>query len=152
METKPEIDEAAVWQRVTAARVEPQPEDITKQPLLAAIQTGKQLENAYGTLFRSGKQQWKSLLRTQQQENRQLRGLYVLHFGGPPPAQGTAPSQRRSYEAQIRHLLQLEQQQQDALSSLAGQFSGLPQQLLILLGQQAAQRWQVLLGELGRIS
>lgn len=151
---KPEIDEAAVWQRVTAAREEPQPEQTSpmKGAMLTAIQTGTQLEKSYMALYRSGKKQFQHLLTAQRQENRQLRGLFVQLFDGTPPAPIRENGGNRNCEALLRRSLILQQQQQEALVALAEQAAGLPRQLFGLLSEAAAQRWALLLEELGRIS
>lgn len=154
---KREIDEAAVWQRVTAAAKDPgTARDMETTPLnlelMEALRGGKALAQQYRLLSRSGKSGYKALFDGQKEENQQLLGLWALQ-AGKAPVVSTAPSpMHKSYLHQIRWLLEAQNQQQRRLVTLSGRLSENQASLVSHLAQQAGKRWCWLLGELGRSS
>lgn len=152
---KPEIDEAAVWQRVTAAAQEPppvQPSSSSEGALLLALEAGKILGESYVALYRSGNSGYQALYQAQRQELLQLRGLFALHYGRNPAVPQKSPPTHSAYVQKIHWLLETQGQQQQRLASLSGCFSAPSSVLLSLLAERTITRWAWLLGELGRIS
>lgn len=157
MEMKSEIDEAAVWQRVTAAAQEPtaspaQSPSPSEAALLSALEAGKILGETYGSLYRSGNTGYQALYQPQRQELLQLRGLWALHYRTNPAIPQKFPPKHSSYVQKILWLLEAQGQQQQRLASLSGCFSAPSSDLLSLLAEKAGTRWAWLLGELGRVS
>lgn len=141
-----EIDEAAVWRRVTAAAEESPPTGATGELLLEALRAGATLGKMYGRL--RGREIYRRMQDQQQQENLQLRGLWLLQRGTPPEL-GTCSLPRQT-EAPLPWLLEQQRLQWQRLGQLAAGATGPERELLERLARQAGNRWGQLVGELGR--
>lgn len=153
---KPEIDEAAVWQRVQAASQVPIPSQskagYNKESLIQALEAGQALEAIYGRLSRKGNAGFPPLFEGQRRENRQLLGLCMLLGGSKPKTCPPEKSSPRSYPQLLRWLLCRQQEQLQRLSDLSSAAPCPQGRLLSQLEEQALFRWAHLVEELGRSS
>lgn len=148
------IDEAAVWQRVSAASRSAGPEAPVPKPLapelLEALWEAQRRANAYGRLYRqTGKAAFSQLLRQERQSAAKLSGLYYLMKETAPP-RGSLPAFSASGKKLLRRLLNGEEQAAGRLEALSEKAGGEMKETLRALGAQARSHWGRLLELLGQ--
>lgn len=153
-----EVDEAAVWSRVTAASQaasggEVQDRGPIGPKLLELREKKRQMAQDYQRLAqRSGAH--RKLLQTLARENRQqaqeLGALFRFLTGSPPKNAALATQQRKENQREtIRRLLQAEELSAGRLEALAERTQGEARALLLRLADQDRQRFRRLLPLLG---
>lgn len=147
------IDEAAVWQRVSAASREAGPEAPAPQPLapelLELLKETQRRAAAYQKLYRrTGKTAYQELFRQERRGAAKLKGLYDLMTETAPKRTEATPFQGRGRQL-LRQLLRSEETAAGRLEALAEKAGGAVRETLLELCRQAGQHWSVLLELLG---
>jgi hypothetical protein len=140
------IDEAAVWQRVTAAGgqsgTQKSPTGQLVPGILDALGSAQRRLGRYNQL--RYKYRLSQLIAETRQEIRQLRGLYLLYTGtAPPKAAGETASQG------LRQLTLELERSAGRLEALSEHATGETAELLRELARQEKRQWRVLLELLG---
>ena len=153
-----EVDEAAVWSRVTAAsQAVPGGDTQDRGPigpkLLELRDRKRQMAQDYQRLAQRS-QAHRKLLQTLARENRQqaqeLGALYRFLTGSAPKNAALASRQRKEGQREaIRRLLQAEELSAGRLEALAERTQGEARVLLLRLADQDRQRFRRLLPVLG---
>jgi hypothetical protein len=142
------IDEAAVWQRVTAAgkqgggEAREGPAGQLAPGLLDALHTIQARLGWYRRLSR--KYRLSQLISETRQEARQLRGLYLLYTGNVPPR----ASGEKAFQGLRQLILELERSA-GRLEALSERASGETAEVLRELSRMEKHQWRVLLELMG---
>lgn len=140
------IDEKAVWQRVTAASGG---ETAFPGSLDRAMAEGTALLGAISALS-TGKSPYPELLRGQREALRTLRGL-GRNLGAEGNADGKrSPFRSRTYRERLRELLEGQERFTQTLLELEQQLSGFSAGAVAAEAEASERRWRLLLMELGK--
>ena len=142
------INEKAVWQRVSAAAENPR--DPVGDVMLRAIDEGKVL---YGQLqnLSSGKGIFPELMKRQREEVQTLRGIYTMLWGNhswKDPKKELPEG--NTYREKLRHLLQRQEAHLETLAMLKGRLRGYPEKALETLLSRGTECYLLLIREYGK--